>query len=237
MAKFTSPKRVAVRVNKHSNLPHKIGEEKHKNKSYIYGATNKFMPGICKIGFSNDVESRMKELFTTGVPVPHQIAWKVNVNDKSAVEKLIHQYLHGYRIRSDREYFNLDADEAFDILFRNNEMDEFVSIDLEPVAGEKLIYLPNERYICKVVEQDYFEFDRFRESYEEFEEKKLDIVVLPESPEEEICRVKSGGDIPTTSLRELTRKLMGISEHVNPLPFWRLADGCKLSEFLIHQID
>ena len=194
------------------------------------------MPGICKIGFAYDVESRMKELFTTAMPEPHRIAWRVNVYNKASVEKLIHKYLHDYRIRSDREYFNLDADEAYDMIFRNTEMDKFVSIDLEPIAGEKLIYLPNEHYTCRVMEQDYFEYDRYLESYEEFEEKELDVVKLSESQEEEYYRVKSGGDLPTTTLRELTRKLMGISEHVNPLPFWRLQDGCKLSEFLIHQI-
>ena len=39
----------------------------------VYVLTNPVMPGIIKIGMTqrNDIEGRLRELYTTGVPVPY----------------------------------------------------------------------------------------------------------------------------------------------------------------------
>lgn len=51
----------------------------------VYLLTNPVMPGLVKIGMTaqEDIDKRMKELYTTGVPVPFecQYACKVDKND------------------------------------------------------------------------------------------------------------------------------------------------------------
>ena len=45
-----------------------------KNYGIVYLLTNPCMPGIVKIGKTSrtDLQNRMKELYTTGVPVPFE---------------------------------------------------------------------------------------------------------------------------------------------------------------------
>ena len=47
---------------------------KHNNKGLVYVLTNSAMPGLVKIGMTtrDSVDTRMKELYSTGVPVPFE---------------------------------------------------------------------------------------------------------------------------------------------------------------------
>ena len=60
----------------------------------VYLLTNPVMPGLVKIGMTTqeDIEKRMKELYTTGVPVPFecQFACKVKKGDCAKIEKALH---------------------------------------------------------------------------------------------------------------------------------------------------
>ena len=44
------------------------------NKGIVYVLTNSVMPGLVKIGMTTrlDIDTRMKELYSTGVPVPFE---------------------------------------------------------------------------------------------------------------------------------------------------------------------
>ena len=57
----------------------------------VYLLTNPVMPGLVKIGMTTqeDIDKRMKELYTTGVPVPFecQFACKVKKTDCAKIEK------------------------------------------------------------------------------------------------------------------------------------------------------
>ena len=57
----------------------------------VYLLTNPVMPGLVKIGMTTqeDIDKRMKELYTTGVPVPFecQFACKVKKGDCAKIEK------------------------------------------------------------------------------------------------------------------------------------------------------
>ena len=59
----------------------------------VYLLTNPVMPGLVKIGMTTqeDIDKRMKELYTTGVPVPFecQFACKVKKGDCAKIEKAI----------------------------------------------------------------------------------------------------------------------------------------------------
>ena len=57
----------------------------------VYLLTNPVMPGLVKIGMTTqeDIDKRMKELYTTGVPVPFecQFACKVKKGDCARLSK------------------------------------------------------------------------------------------------------------------------------------------------------
>ena len=65
-----------------------------KEQGIVYVLTNPCMPGIVKIGMTErkNVEARMKELYTTGVPLPFECAFacKVNKNECAKIEKALH---------------------------------------------------------------------------------------------------------------------------------------------------
>ena len=57
----------------------------------VYLLTKPVIPGLVKIGMTTqeDIDKRMKELYTTGVPVPfeYQFACKVKKGDCAKIEK------------------------------------------------------------------------------------------------------------------------------------------------------
>ena len=61
----------------------------------VYLLTNPVMPGLVKIGMTTqeDIDKRMKELYTTGVPVPFECksACKVKKSDCLKIEKALHK--------------------------------------------------------------------------------------------------------------------------------------------------
>ena len=74
----------------------------------VYLLTNPVMPGLVKIGMTTqeDIDKRMKELYTTGVPVPFecQFACKVKKGDCAKIEKALHTAFAPQRINANREF-------------------------------------------------------------------------------------------------------------------------------------
>jgi len=60
----------------------------------VYVLTNPAMPGMVKIGKTGrDVEIRLSDLYTTGVPLPFECEYAVRVQDMDKVEKGLPQRL------------------------------------------------------------------------------------------------------------------------------------------------
>ena len=60
--------------------------------STVYVLTNDSMPGFVKIGrTSGSIEKRMRDLYKTGVPIPFNCFYAVNVKDSDFVERKIHE--------------------------------------------------------------------------------------------------------------------------------------------------
>ena len=72
----------------------------------VYILTNQSMPDTIKIGITDDLESRMKQLDNTSTPLPFECYYAVEVEDARAIEKKIHEGLDDKRIRQNREFFN-----------------------------------------------------------------------------------------------------------------------------------
>ena len=74
------------------------------------------MPGLVKIGMTdrNDVQRRMTELFTTGVPFPFECVIAKEIEDREAatVESALHRAFSPYRANESREFFQIESEQA-----------------------------------------------------------------------------------------------------------------------------
>jgi len=82
----------------------------------VYILTNQSMPDTIKIGITDNLESRMKQLDNTSTPLPFECYYAVEVDDAKAIEKKIHEGLDDKRIRQSREFFNATPEQAKAIL-------------------------------------------------------------------------------------------------------------------------
>lgn len=81
----------------------------------VYVLTNPAMPGIVKIGMTDrDVQSRMKQLYDTGVPLPFECVIARQLEDRRAeeIEGALHTAFRPYRVNPSREFFELDPEQA-----------------------------------------------------------------------------------------------------------------------------
>ena len=89
-----------------------------KKTGYIYVITNKAMPGIVKIGYSEDVTKRLNSLYSSNVPFPFEVYATLEGVSESA-DKLIHKMLPAsLRVNDNREFFNITPEYAYDVLFQ-----------------------------------------------------------------------------------------------------------------------
>jgi hypothetical protein len=84
----------------------------------VYVLTNSAMPGLTKIGKTTqeDIQSRMSQLYTTGVPVQFDCAFACQVKDCAAVESALHQAFGGARVNPKREFFRIEPERVVAIL-------------------------------------------------------------------------------------------------------------------------
>lgn len=117
----------------------------------VYLLTNTAMPGLVKIGMTerDNIDSRLRELYSTGVPVPFdcQYACKVKKSDCAKIERALHTAFAPQRINANREFFRIQVEQAKAILelFHNeditNEVADEIANDLTPedvAAKEKV---------------------------------------------------------------------------------------------------
>ncbi len=103
----------------------------------VYLLTNPVMPGLVKIGMTTqeDIDKRMKELYTTGVPVPFEckFACKVKKGDCLKIEKALHKAFDPQRINQNREFFRINVEQAQAILelFHHEDVTEDVSEEIQ----------------------------------------------------------------------------------------------------------
>ncbi|MEL7201484.1 MAG: GIY-YIG nuclease family protein, partial [Pseudomonadota bacterium] len=90
----------------------KKGNRKPQN-GWIYCLVNPSFPDLVKIGLTTgSVEARMAQLDGTATPAPFQLVGKWRSRDVARDERRLHRALDKYRVRTNREFFSLDASEA-----------------------------------------------------------------------------------------------------------------------------
>jgi T5orf172 domain len=72
----------------------------------IYFLTNPSIPGLVKIGHTTqDIEARIRQLNSTGVPTPFELAACFAVKNSALAEQLVHSSLAKVRHSDQREFF------------------------------------------------------------------------------------------------------------------------------------
>ena len=103
----------------------------------VYLLTNPVMPGLVKIGMTTreDMDARIKELYSTCVPVPFecQFACRVKKADCAKIEKALHTAFSPQRINANREFFRIQVEQAKAILelFHHEDVTEEVTGEIE----------------------------------------------------------------------------------------------------------
>ena len=82
--------------------------------SWVYVLSNKTMPNLVKIGYTDKTPDKRAEQVSrgTGVPVKFSVEFAFRCFNARALEYEIHKYLDQYRVNNDREFFQLTVDEA-----------------------------------------------------------------------------------------------------------------------------
>ena len=70
------------------------------------------MPEYIKIGITTNIKNRLRELDTTGIPVPFRCHYAIQIEDYKTREKLLHAAFADHRVRENREFFRLAPERA-----------------------------------------------------------------------------------------------------------------------------
>ena len=78
----------------------------------VYILTNPAFPDYIKIGRTSNLKQRLISLDNTSMPLPYECYYAAQVDNASKVEKLLHQSFDKYRVRKNREFFELLPENA-----------------------------------------------------------------------------------------------------------------------------
>jgi hypothetical protein len=105
----------------------------------VYVLTNPAMPGLVKIGFTtqDDTNTRVAQLYTTGVPVPFSLEFACRVPNGAEVERAFHVAFAPNRVNPRREFFKIEPEQAIAILRLLHVQDATEEIAQQPVPTDQ----------------------------------------------------------------------------------------------------
>lgn len=192
---------------------------KENNKGIVYVLTNSVMPGLIKIGMTtrDSIDTRMKELYSTGVPVPFDCAYacEVKSSDCLKIEKALHKAFEPNRINKNREFFSIKPEQATAIL----EL-----FDRKDITSEVTAEIDNDLTLEDKVASEKIKSNRrpplnFKEMGVEIGSK---LIFARNSTVEVVIhgdkRVTYQGE--EMSLTAVTKQLLGITRALQPTGYW-----------------
>lgn len=83
----------------------------------VYVITNPEMPGLVKIGMTDrTIEQRLRDLDSTGVPVPFECVAAWEFENAIEAESVLHRAFDDRRVRRSREFFRVEPHQPIAIL-------------------------------------------------------------------------------------------------------------------------
>ena len=200
---------------------------KENSKSgIVYVLSNPAMPSIIKIGITtrDNLDDRMKELYTTGVPVPFKCEYACKVEDCSAVESALHQAFDPQRINPQREFFSINPEQAIGVLklLSIEEITEAVAEEIKKTVNEIDISAGKKLQRKKRPRFNFAQMGIPVGSQLQWSRGSEVATVVNET----LVRYNEA----EMSLTSLTSSLLGTDYNVQPLPYWTY-NGRSLSEF------
>ena len=96
----------------------------------VYVLSNPAFDNYVKVGRTIDLEQRLKQLDNTSVPLPFRCVFAVEVDDEVGVERLVHQAFADVRVRTTREFFEIDVQRVIAALKLTNGIDVTPKADI-----------------------------------------------------------------------------------------------------------
>ena len=131
---------------KEESKPEPIPEEKpevlkKKDEGFVYILTNDaFKANYIKIGYTTDLDERLRSLYNTSVPKPFKVYALLKTRKYQFAEKLMHETFRDYRTGDDREFFLLIPEVALEQLKVVAEGLDAVVITYDDKGNEKKIF-------------------------------------------------------------------------------------------------
>jgi T5orf172 domain len=190
----------------------------------VYVLSNPAMPNLIKIGRTSgsDAQSRLSQLYSTGVPVPFKLEYACRVPNAVEVETALHLAFSPNRINPKREFFRMEPEQAIAIMRLLHKEDATEELNSETNEG--------------VDEQSLAAAEQLRRRRPNmnFEEMGIPVGSILRfghgDTEVTVCgcrKVTFNGE--ETSLTAITTQLMGVDYKVYPAPHWTF-NGKTLSE-------
>ena len=189
----------------------------------VYVLTNPAMPGLVKIGYTSQEEAntRIAQLYTTGVPVPFTIEFACRVENAAEVERALHTAFYPNRINPKREFFRIEAEQAIAILRLLHTDETTQEVTLQPTEVDQQSLVAAEQMRARRPNLNFEEMGISIGS--ELRSVKAGISVTVAGPK----KVRLGDE--EMSLTAATRQVLALEYSVAPGPHW-MFDGKLLSE-------
>lgn len=96
------------------NVYHNKGE----GNQWVYILSNPTTPNLLKIGYTTQTpEERAKQISNaTGVALPYKVEWAFKCFDGEQLEGEVHRKLREYRVNNQREFFQINLEEAKQVI-------------------------------------------------------------------------------------------------------------------------
>lgn len=195
--------------------------DKSENYGIVYLLTNEAMPGLVKIGKTSrcDLEKRMKELFTTGVPLPFECVYacRVKLSHMDELEKALHTAFAPDRVNENREFFRISPSQPMPLLKLLHHLNEG-DVTAEVAAEiESDLKAEDKAAVVKAKSRrpplNFFEMGL----------NKGDVLVFSQNPEVQ-CSVVSAKKVlfnnEEQSLTAVTKELLHKDYAVQPTSWW-----------------
>ena len=82
----------------------------------VYILSNPSLPGLVKIGQTDNLQRRLSQLFNTSVPTPFKCVYAKKVQNYKEVERKLHKGLNKDRINRNREFFRIPEEDVINFL-------------------------------------------------------------------------------------------------------------------------
>lgn len=189
----------------------------------VYVLTNPAIPGLVKIGktYADDVGLRLSQLYTTGVPLPFDLAFACKVPNADEVEKALHRAFAPHRVNPKREYFKIEAEQAIVILklLHVEDATTEVASSTTNISGEEIA--ASNQFKAKRPVMNFAEMNIPMGATLHFRDGDATATVV--SPR----KVLFNGE--EQSLTSATMELLQVTYSVQPSPYWRY-DGKWLND-------